>query len=472
MTAPDMRPTTARSPDERVAVGRAARRRARRAGHADWDPPAHRADPVDVLEHQAAQRVADLVPIRYGRMLASELAFFRGAAAVMAADLAATPRSGLLVQACGDAHLSNFGGFQSPERALVFDVNDFDETAPGPWEWDVKRLATSLAVAGRSRGFTDAERRAVVTGTVRQYREAMAEFAAQRDLQVWYARLDTTLLLARWRAAVRQKAVRSRLARGAARAGHRDHLGALAKLTVTVDGRSRFASRSPLLVPIEELVADPVAGAEVFQEALRQYREALQPDRRDLLRSFTYAHAARKVVGVGSVGTRAWVVLLTGRDGGDPLILQFKEAQRSVLEPFAGAGASAYVNQGRRVVEGQRRMQAASDIFLGWVRATGVDGVPRDYYGRQLWDGKLSADVERMPPVLMALYGRMCGWTLARAHARSGDRIALAAYLGRSARFDLAVAEFAERYADQNAADHAALVAAVRDGRVSARFGI
>jgi len=459
------------TPAERAAVGRAARAVTSRSRHAEWRPTASRPDPVAIIEAQDATRVPDLVPIRHGRMLASPFAFFRGAAAVMAADLATTPVSGLRVQLCGDAHLGNFGGFRSPERALVFDINDFDETLPGPWEWDVKRLAASQAVLGRDRGLPQAVRRRQVMATVRQYRTAMGAFAAQRDLDVWYARLDATLLLARWQVELQSKTVRNQLKLRTIESQSRDHLGAFTKLTHLVDGRPRIASRPPLLVPAAELFPGELARAEaVFQNGLRRYTESLPDERRHLVSRFRYADFARKVVGVGSVGTRAWIALLVGRDLNDPLILQFKEAGPSVLAPFAGA--SRYAEHGRRVVEGQRLVQAATDTFLGWVHATSVDGVTGHFYVRQLWDGKIAPDLAHMSPNTLRLYGEMCGWTLARAHARSGDRVAIAAYLGTSERFDAAIADFAEAYAEQNARDYAAFAAAVKAGRIVAETGI
>ena len=455
---------------ESAARGRAARIAVPRAQPALWNPPAGRADPVDLLERQAATRVPELGPIRYGRMLASEFAFFRGAAAIMAADLAATPDSGLRVQQCGDAHLGNFGGFKSPERTLIFDINDFDETLPGPWEWDVKRLAASLAILSREYGCTTRERRAIISRTVREYREAMARFATLGSLDVWYARLDVTGVMSRWHLAARDKAAR-RLDRAAARADSKDNLAAFDKLTHLVDGEPRIASRPPLLVPEEELGSgDPMLARARVQDCFERYRASLAHDRRHLLGRFRFVHFARNGVGVGSVGTRAWVVLLIDEDSGQPLLLQFKEAQPSVLTPYVGK--SVYVNQGRRVVEGQRHLQAASDVFLGWTSATGTDGVGRDFYARQLWDGKISADTGRMSVGMLSLYGQMCAWTLARAHARSGDRIAIAAYLGSSRRFDDAVADFAEAYADQSSKDRAALAAAVRSGRVTAQPGV
>jgi uncharacterized protein (DUF2252 family) len=450
---------------ERGAAGKAARASASRSSHAAWDPPAGRADPVAILERQALTRVPDLVPIRYGRMAASPFAFYRGAAAVMAADLAATPVSGLRVQACGDAHLSNFGAFAAPDRRLVFDLNDFDESLPGPWEWDVKRLAASFAIAGRENGFKRGECEAAVLTVVGTYRDAMRGFASMRNLEVWYARLDVEAVLSEVEEGDPKELKKVR--KGIVKARSKDSLRALAKLTETVDGELRFRSEPPLLVPGEEVAEAAGAGdpRPLVEKVIESYRESLPPDREHLLDGYRFRQIARKVVGVGSVGTRAWVVLLTGADDGDPLFLQAKEAEASVLEPYAGA--SRYRNHGRRVVEGQRLMQAASDIFLGWCPAAGLEG-QRDFYVRQLWDWKRSAEVERLTPRGLELYARMCGWTLARAHARSGDRVEIAAYLGAGDSFDRAIAGFAEAYADQNARDHAALLAAIDSGRVEA----
>jgi uncharacterized protein (DUF2252 family) len=456
----------------RADGGRASRARVPRSVHAIWEPPDDRPGPVAVLEEQAGSRLPELVPIRHGRMATSEFAFFRGAAAIMAADLAATPSSGIRVQLCGDAHLANFGGFASPERDLIFSVNDFDETIPGPWEWDVKRLAASLAVAGRERGFGARERRAIVTATVGRYRDAMREFAAQGNLDVWYARLDTAGILDRWRREAKAKAVQ-RFDRAVSQAHTKDSLRAMAKFCRDVDGKPRINSDPPLIVAIEELLPkeeDWAAFERGAQNALRRYRRSLPRDRRHLLEGFRYAHLARKVVGVGSVGTRCWILLLLGRDGNDPLFLQLKEARDSVLSPFAGA--SEFRNQGQRVVEGQRLMQSASDIMLGWFRTAGIDGTSRDFYVRQLWDWKVSADIERMAPSTMRIYGQACGWTLARAHARSGDRVAIAAYLGAGPRFDTAIAEFAEAYADQNERDYGELLTAIQAGRIVADEGL
>jgi uncharacterized protein (DUF2252 family) len=460
------------TPAERAERGKAARSAVPRDSHSVYDPPAGRPDPVGLLERQAATRLPDLVPVRYGRMLASPFTYFRGAALSMTADLAITPVSGLAVQACGDAHLSNFGVYASPERALVFDLNDFDETLPGPWEWDVKRLAASLEVAGRGNGYRSGLRRKVVTAAVGRYRKAMRVFADQGDLAVWYARAETGTLRQQFGsrlAAREQQQADSALAK----ARTRDSLQALAQLTQKVDGRPRIMADPPLVVPLSDLIADSTDQAKLETELrslIGGYRRTLETDRRYLLDRFEFADMARKVVGVGSVVTRCWIVLMLGRDASDPLFLQVKEAERSVLEDFAGA--SEYANHGQRVVAGQRLIQTASDIFLGWQRSqVDPDGRPHDFYVRQLRDGKVSADIEAMTAAGMRAYGELCGWTLARAHARSGDRIAIAAYLGQSAVFDQAIAEFATAYADQNERDHQALTAAVASGRVTASIG-
>ncbi|HXE44310.1 MAG TPA: DUF2252 domain-containing protein [Conexibacter sp.] len=455
---------------DRVGAGKQARTAAPRSAHGKWAPAADRPDPIALLEAQAVSRVPELVPIRYGRMAASPFAFFRGAAAVMAADLAATPTSGLRAQLCGDAHLANFGGFASPERDLVFDLNDFDEALPGPWEWDLKRLVASVALAAGERGFDGAQRKTAVRATAQRYREAMRAFAAMPALEVWNAHVDEAELEEQ-RGTSLPKAARARFERVVEKARRKDHLRAFAKLVREVDGEPRFASDPPLLVPIEELL--PAAEAEELHAGMRAlidaYRASLPEERRALLDRYRYADLARKVVGVGSVGTRAWVVLMLGPTG-DPLFLQCKEAQASVLEPYAGA--REYDNCGERVVQGQRLMQAASDIFLGWLRTPGIDGVRRDFYVRQLWDWKASADLAAMEPATLAAYGRLCAWTLARAHARSGDPAAIAGYAGRGETLDRALAAFAEAYADQTERDHAALLTAIGTGRVEAQIGV
>jgi uncharacterized protein (DUF2252 family) len=454
--------------EDRASAGKEARSRVPRDSHAEGLPARSR-DPVAILETQAATRAPELVPIRYGRMLVSPFAFFRGAAAVMAADLAETPRSGFEVQLCGDAHLENFGVFAAPDRRLVFDVNDFDETLPGPWEWDVKRLAASFAVAGRERGFEEAQRRSIVANAVRGYRDAIRRLAEARNLDVWYERLDVESARDRWEGEVTKKE-RQRFERNLAKARTKDSLRAFSKLTHEVDGELRIISDPPLIVPLEDLFPDLTEGVESrVRGLLNQYRITLQGDRRHLLDQFQYVHTARKVVGVGSVGTRAYIVLLLGRDRGDPLFLQAKEAEASVLEPHLAP--SAYEHSGERVVEGQRLMQAASDLFLGWLTAEGPDGKRRHFYLRQLWDQKGSALVDVMSPRAMTAYAEICGSTLARAHARSGDRIEIAAYLGRGEGFDRAVTEFAEAYADINQRDYEALRQAVDGGRVWAEKG-
>jgi len=436
------------------------------ASHAQFTPDPSR-DPVGLLLEQAKSRVPELVPVRHGRMLVSPFAFFRGAALPMAADLATTPASGLRVQLCGDAHLSNFGAFASPERRLVFDVNDFDETLPGPFEWDVKRLAASLAVAGRDNGFGGKDRRQVVLAAVEGYRTAMRGFAKQQFLDVWYAHLDVEAAVSEFRSQLKARGVK-RTEKMVARAHTQDSMLALSKLTTVAGGRRRIISDPPLIEPIEEIFADERAAAiyEQIRAVLGKYRRTLQSDRRLLLEYFRLVQVARKVVGVGSVGTRAWILLMDGADGTEPLFLQAKEAQTSVLA--AWCGRSQYRSQGERVVAGQHLMQAESDIFLGWTHAVGADGVDRDYYLRQLKDWKLSVPIEPALPSGLRVYARLCGWTLARAHARSGDRISLAAYLGGSDRFDQAIADFAETYADQNERDFATLQAAVKNGRAKA----
>jgi uncharacterized protein (DUF2252 family) len=462
------------APSERVARGKAAREETPRAAHAAFDISSDR-DPVAIVDADTPSRVPELVPIRYGRMLVSPFTFYRGAASLMAHDLAATPRAGLKAQLCGDAHLSNFGGFASPSRELVFDINDFDETLPGPFEWDVKRLAASFEIAGRDRGFDDGVRRATVLTVVRAYRESMQAFAAMTNLGVWYSRLDLSEMLANLRKLNAKKQAKA-MELGVAKARTKDSMKAFAKLTHEVDGERRIISDPPLIVPIAELAESMgLARDEVTADVLelyRGYRRTLQPDRRALLESFRYVDLARKVVGVGSVGTRCWILLLLGRDDGDPLFLQVKETGPSALEPWLGR--SQYRHHGQRVVEGQRLMQAASDIFLGWIRnKEALDGGgPRDFYVRQLWDWKTSVNLETIEPRGLELYAQACGSTLARAHARSGDRIAIAAYLGKGDVFDRALADFAAAYADQNERDHTTLVQAVRDGRIEAKEGL
>ncbi|TDW23570.1 DUF2252 domain-containing protein [Kribbella kalugense] len=457
--------------EERAARGKAVRKVVPLESHAEvrLDP---KRDPVGLLLTQADGRVPELVPIRNGRMLVSPFTFYRGAALVMAADLAQSTPTGLSVQLSGDAHLSNFGAYASPERRLVFDINDFDETLPGPFEWDVKRLATSFVVAAQDNGFSAKECREIVLTAVRSYREAMREFAGQPILEVWYARLDVEESAKRLKATLPSgerkglKAARGMLSK----AYTRDSMQAIGKLTTTIDGRRRIVSNPPLVVPMDELT--DLDGAELLaqmQDLIAGYRETLQQDRRHLLDHFRLTDVAHKVVGVGSVGTRAWIMLLESTVADEALLLQAKQAGPSALSSYAGP--SEHVNQGERVVVGQRLMQAASDIFLGWLRADTADG-EQDYYVRQLRDWKLSADIETLTPEAMTLYARLCGWTLARAHARSGDRFALAAYLGKSPRFDEAITTFATTYADQNSQDHKTFAEAVQSGRVQAREGV
>ena len=456
---------------EREARGAAARVLLPRSGLGVVGALASRPDPVDLLVSQGTSRVPELVPLRYGRMAASPFAFYRGAALIMASDLAATPDSGLEVQLCGDAHMSNFGLYGTPERRLLFDLNDFDETLPGPFEWDVKRLVASVEIAARSIGIETKERRSILLDVARAYRTAMRGFADQNNLDVWYARLDVDDRLPQFRSTL-GKAGAKKTESSVRKARSRDHLKSVEKLTAVVDGSRRFVSDPPLVTSVRDLLGDD--GAADFSarmgELVAAYQASLQPDRRHLLSQYRVVDMARKVVGVGSVGTRAWILLLEGVDDGDHLILQAKEAQASVLEQFLGA--SEYTQSGQRVVEGQRLMQAASDTMLGWQRSRGIDGVERDFYVRQLRDWKGSAVIEEMVPEGFRWYGGLCAWTLARAHARSGDRVAIAAYLGGSKAADEAFASFAVEYADRTERDHAALLDAIATGRVEAVQGI
>jgi uncharacterized protein (DUF2252 family) len=483
---------------ERRAVGRQARDRTPPGSHAGWVPAPGRPGPVGLLEEQDVTREPDLVPVRHGRMMVSPFTFYRGAAKIMAADLSRTPVAGLTAQLCGDAHLSNFGVFASPERRLLFDLNDFDETLPGPFEYDVKRMAASFAIAARNNGFSPADTRAATLASVTAYRQAMAEFAQMRTMDIWYAHLDEdTLTQAVQEAAAgvarqekrdkkakdkkkeRQDAQEEKLAKAAvkrarknvAKARTRDSVQALSKLGELVDGRYRIVSQPPVIVPARDLAAtfglsqDEVMP--VIHQQFRAYRATLQDDRRHLLERFEIVDVARKVVGVGSVGTRAFIVLLQGRDENDPLFLQIKEATASVLEAYLPK--SRYRQHGERVVQGQRMMQAASDIYLGWTK--GLD-VRRHFYWRQLRDMKGSAQVETMAPATLGFYAGMCGWTLARAHARSGDPIAVAEYLGGTDAFDQAITDFSLRYADQNEQDYGEFVKAIKSGRLQALEGV
>jgi uncharacterized protein (DUF2252 family) len=499
--------------DERLNQGRTARDSTPASSHDGWAAATDRPDPVGLLEQQDRTREPDLVPVRHGRMMVSPFTFYRGAARIMAVDLKDTPVAGLRVQLCGDAHLSNFGMFASPERRLMFDLNDFDETLPGPFEYDVKRMAASFLIAGRNNGFTKADARAAAMASVAAYREAMADFAQMPTMDVWYAHFDEDrfrqtiqdALQAETSAAVKNekgkgkekgkdkdkdkkaKAVKKeqkdpkqakvakeaaqRAEKNLAKAHTRDSLQALSKLAEQVDGQYRIVSQPPVLVPARDLAATyglaPDDVVSVLHHRFRAYRATLPDDRRKLLERFEIVDAARKVVGVGSVGTRAFIVLLQGRDSQDPLFLQIKEATASVLE--ASLPRSRYRQHGERVVQGQRMMQAASDIFLGWTK--GLD-TSRHFYWRQLRDMKGSALVELMAPATLRYYAQMCGWTLARAHARSGDPIVMAAYLGRDDAFDRSITDFSERYADQNEQDYEQFVAAVKSGRIEAIEGV
>ncbi len=459
------------SVEERAAKGKAARSRVPRSAHAQWSLTQRRYNPLDLLAEQAQTRDSDLIPIRYGRMATSPFGYYRGAAYPMAADLSTAPGTGLDVQLCGDAHLLNFGGFASPERDLIFDVNDFDETNPGPFEWDVKRLAASLEVAARSQNVNTPARTRMVATLVRSYRETIREFTGMRHLDIWYSRLDAPDIAARWATPAGADAV-AEFQRTVSKARTKDRLKAAAKLTHEVGGEMRIISDPPLIVPVEDVYneVDTRQIEDMIREALGSYSGSLSGDRRHLLDTYRYVHLARKVVGVGSVGTEAWVALMLGRDNDDPLFLQIKEAEAAVLERFLGK--SAYTHHGQRVVEGQRLMQAATDIFLGWARVAGPDGVERDFYVRQLWDWKASADIGAMSPELLTTYGQVCGWTLARAHARTGDVIAIGSYLGESDSFDRSITEFASSYADQNEKDHRALVDAIAAGAVAAQSGV
>ncbi len=480
--------------DDRKARGLEARDRTSVSGHTKWRPAAGRPDPVGLLEEQNRTREPDLVPVRHGRMMVSPFTFYRGAAKIMAADLTDTPVAGLDAQLCGDAHLSNFGLFASPERRLQFDLNDFDETLPGPFEYDVKRMAASFAIAGRNNGFSKADTRAAALASVTAYREAMAAFAQLGTMDIWYAHLDEDELMSAIRSTVAEtkkeakaakkkqekrdvkeeklaKRAEKRAEKTAAKAHTRDSLQALSKLGELVDGKYRIASQPPIVVPARDLAAtyglSPKEVVPAIHEQFRAYRATLQDDRRHLLERFEIVDAARKVVGVGSVGTRAFIVLLQGRDAQDPLFLQIKEATASVLEAYLPK--SGYKQHGERVVQGQRMMQAASDIYLGWTK--GLD-VRRHFYWRQLRDMKGSVEAEALAPLGLTFYARTCGWTLARAHARSGDPVAIAEYLGASDAFDKSITDFSERYADQNERDYQEFVTAVRSGRLEAREGV
>ena len=481
-TTPSAKKVAHLTPKERSQLGKEARARVPRSSQGAFKPSSSRPDPVGLLERQAQTRVPELVPIRYGRMLVSPFTFYRGAALIMASDLATTPHSGLSTQVCGDAHLSNFGLFASPERTMMFDVNDFDETLPGPWEWDLKRLAASVVIAGRDQKFSKKDCDAAAKEVGATYRKEMHHLAESGNLDVWYSHIDVQDVIAGLTARAEGQANKEKAKRDqqmatkassiAAKSRTKDSLQALAKLTTVVDGRRRIVSDPPLIVPLAELASEqqPDAVFESLHQLVRSYRRTLQTDRRHLLEGFELVDVARKVVGVGSVGTRAWILLFEGRDSDDPLFLQAKEAEASVLEQFVGK--SHYANHGERVVAGQHLMQAASDIFLGWQRVEGLDGISRDFYLRQLRDWKGSFEVEGSVPKGLATYSGVCAQALARAHARSGDRIAIASYLGNSSVFDDALVEFAEIYADQNERDYGELQKAVSEGRIRAETGL
>ena len=464
--------------EQSKAKGKAARNKVPRDSHAVFEASPDRPDPVALLESQATTRVPELVPIRYGRMLVSPFTFFRGAALVMASDLSGTPRSGLNAQICGDAHLSNFGVFGSPERQLVFDCNDFDETLPGPWEWDVKRLAASIVVAGRGLGFSKANRLEAIIRLGQRYREVMRMMASMSNLEVWYSNVEIQGLVESLERHARSSGSKAEAHMAAvatkvtSKAMTKDSMRALDKLTRVVDGQRVIVSEPPLVSTLDDLFSggDVDQLESLFRDVIRKYRQSLPTDRKHLLEQYKFSQIARKVVGVGSVGTRCWIVLMHGPRDDDVLFLQAKEAEASVLERFTKK--SQYSNHGARVVAGQRLMQASSDILLGWQRSVGVDGVPRDYYVRQLQDWKGSIDTDDAIPEGMKVYGELCAHTLARAHARSGDRIAIAAYLGNNASFDKALARFAESYADQNERDYEAFAAACKSGRLHAEEGL
>ncbi len=459
------------TPDERIARGRAARAKVPRSSHGVFAPSASRPDSVALLEKQAATRLPELVAIRHGRMLVSPLTFFRGAALVMASDLGSLPIAGIRTQVCGDAHLSNFGAYASPERRMIFDVNDFDETLPGPWEWDVKRLVASLAVAGSNNRFTLAQRRSIVMAAAAEYRNAMSGFAGMPTIDVWYSHVDVDELLLQVKTDMSPSEYKQ-LTKDVTKARSLDSARVFSKLTKSVDGKPRFVSEPPVTVPVSKLY--PKREAERIERSLLDvvngYRSTLPNERRHLLDGYRFVELARKVVGVGSVGTWAWILLFVGRDEFDPLVLQAKEAEESVLEAFAGS--SQFKDHGERVVSGQRLMQAVSDIFLGWQRMRGPDGREHHYYVRQFRDWKWSPDVTTLSASALKIWGQLCAWTLAHGHARSGDCIAIAAYLGQGDTFDRAMASFAEAYADQNESDYMVFRKAVKAGRITAATGV
>lgn len=448
--------------EERKEAGRAARKRVSRTGHGKWKPAPDRRDPVSLLEEQNESRLAFLVPLRHRRMSASPFAFYRGAARIMAADLAGTTASGLEVQLGGDAHLSNFGAYASPSRELIFDANDFDETLRGPWEWDLKRLATSFTIASRHLGYSEAELDAITSRVVRTYREAMVRFAAMGFTDLWYDHVKVDDLRSGAGGEIPSASIDKALDKFSRKARRKDNLQALDRMTEVVDGVHRIRHGVPGLYPVDTLPAEarPDALREEASVALAEYRDTLADDRRWLLERYDLVDLGLKVVGVGSVGTRCLIALFQGRDAGDPLFLQAKEANASVLEEFLGP--TPYGNHGQRVVEGQRMIQAQSDIFLGWTRSS----LGRDFYIRQLRDWKGSVDVENARSEGSEFYATLCGLTLARGHARSGDPVAIAAYVGTSDRLDKSISEFARRYAEQNEQDYKAFMQAIADGRL------
>lgn len=451
------------SPEESRSRGKALRKQVSRGSQGVWEVPADRENPIDLLKGQATTREPGLVPIRYQRMAASPFAYFRGAALPMASDLSHTPSTGITVQACGDAHVANFGIFASPERHLVFDINDFDETLPGPWEWDLKRLAASLEVCGRERGFSAAKRRSIVIACAESYRQAMQNFSEMGNLDTWYSLGDVEKVMENFAHHATAKGTKKTIEQTLTKARRKNNARAINKFTEVVDGKLRVISDSPLIVPLRDLWQEETLGASdeefashIIKRVIDGYRRSLPPDRRRLIDMYHGVDMAHKVVGVGSVGLQAWIIVLEGSSPSDALVLQAKEAQASVLERYVGK--SQYLEHGRRVVEGQRAMQTASDIMLGWTRQLDDSGKVRDYYIRQLWDSKGSPDLETITADALEDMAKACAWALAHAHARTGDRFAIAAYLGRSDTFDRAMADFAAAYADQNDADYQAFL--------------
>lgn len=440
---------------DRLAAGKALRDKVPRHAHAAWKKAAGRIDSLKILHASDEGRMTELLPIRYGRMLQTPFTFYRGAASVMAADLAKTPATGIQVQACGDCHLMNFGGFATPERNVLFDINDFDETLPAPWEWDVKRLATSFVLAARSNGFSDSDGRDAAVACARSYRKRMREYSEMSPIEVWYARIDSNDILGMIPSAKLRDRIEQRIAKASEQPGSEVDYPQLAGM---VGGHIRIKESPPLIFhPEEAQTKDFLA---LLETNVATYRESLADDRRVLLDRYRMVDAAWKVVGIGSVGTRCAIALMMSVTN-EPLFLQWKEARHSVLEPYAGK--SAYSHQGQRVVMGQRLMQPASDIFLGWL--TGRKG--HHGYVRQLRDAKIKPLVEAFDEEMLTLFGKACGWALARAHAKAGDALAISGYLGMKDLFDEAMGDFAIAYADQTERDHAALKAAVRAGKIT-----